>query len=97
MRMSGEPPRQMLVNSWNTKSLFTYICNTGLFDIFSLLINIYFSDLFLQQRSCILGEVDIRGRKRFLGTKECELGRKGRSSGKAKTGDLRDCSSLRRV
>lgn len=48
----------------------------GLFVIFSLLINIHFRDLFLQQRSLILGEVDIRGRKRLLETKECESGRK---------------------
>lgn len=53
--MSSEPLRQMLVNPWNMKSLFTYICSTGLLDIFSLLIHILFRDLFLQQRSCILG------------------------------------------
>lgn len=97
VRMSSEPPRQVLVNPWNMKLLFTYVCNTGLFDIFRLLINIHFRDLFLQRRSRILGEVDIRGRKRLLETKECESGRKRRFSGKAKTGDLRDCSSLRRV
>lgn len=99
----------MLVNPCNMKSLsltsvetsVTHIC--GMLAIFSLLINIHFRDLFLQQRSLILGEVDIRGRKRLLETKECESGRKLRkiirqeSSGKAKTGDLRDCSSLRRV
>lgn len=98
--MSSEPLRQMLVNPWNMKSLFTYICSTGLLDVFSLLIHILFRDLFLQQRSCILGCIlgwDIRGGKRLLETKECKSGRKGRSSGKAKTGDPRDCSSLRRV
>lgn len=45
--------------------------------------------MFVQQSSHVLEEVDIRERKRLLETKECELGRKGRSSGKAKTGDLR--------
>lgn len=48
----------------------------GLLDIFSLLMNIHFRNLFLRQRSLILGEVDIRGRKRLLETKECESGRK---------------------
>lgn len=45
--------------------------------------------MFVQQSSHVLEEVDIKERKRLLETKECELGRKGRSSGKAKTGDLR--------
>lgn len=89
MRMSSEPPRQVLVNPWNTKSLFTYACSTGLLHIFSLLINIHFRDIFVQQSSHVLGEVDVRERKGLLETKECESGRKGRSSGKAKTGDLR--------
>lgn len=44
----------------------------------------------------VLGEGDIKERKRLLETEEQKSGRNRRSRGKAKTGYLKDCSGLRR-